>query len=192
VRQRPADVGCCREVGGEDAVALKRFHDSAHAKLVELALQALPERCDLLVGGRGLADDLGHVRGPLAHDAGVVGDEREPTPRVGLVDDVAKSGALGKLGRAPRRRRCAGSRARAAPRPWCRCSTGFPRASAARPPTTGSSATQDPNEVFIQVEFDSAQEEIAACERRSPRASSTALSDRMGPTVVEEAEAVGR
>src|ERR671936_624521 len=95
VRQRPADVGCCREVGGEDAVALERLRDSAHAELVELALEALPERCDLLVGGRGLADDLGHVRGPLAHDAGVVRDERESTPRVGLVDDLAIPGAFG-------------------------------------------------------------------------------------------------
>lgn len=72
--------------------------------------------------GRGLTDDLGHVRRPLAHDAGVARDERE----------------------------------------------------------------------LIQVEFDSIQEAIAARERLLSSGVLDRFSDRTGPTVVEEAEAVRR
>ena len=50
--------------------------------------------------------------------------------------------------------------------------------------------TEDPNEVFIQVEFDSAEEAIAARERLLSSGVLDRFSDRTGPTLVEEAEAV--
>ncbi len=50
--------------------------------------------------------------------------------------------------------------------------------------------TEDPNEVFIQVEFDSADEAIAARERLVLSGVLDRFSDKTGPTVVEEAEAV--
>jgi hypothetical protein len=50
--------------------------------------------------------------------------------------------------------------------------------------------TDDPNEVFIQVEFDSADEAIAARERLLSSGVLDRFSDKTGPTVVEEAEAV--
>lgn len=51
---------------------------------------------------------------------------------------------------------------------------------------------EDPNEVFIQVEFDSTEEAIAARERLLSSGVLDRFSDRTGPTVVEEAEAVRR
>ena len=50
--------------------------------------------------------------------------------------------------------------------------------------------TEDPNEVFIQVEFDSAAEAIAARERLLSSGVLDRFSDKTGPTVVEEAETV--
>ena len=52
--------------------------------------------------------------------------------------------------------------------------------------------TEDPNEVFIQVEFESAEEAIAARERLLSSGVLDRFADRTGPTVVEEAEAVRR
>ncbi len=52
--------------------------------------------------------------------------------------------------------------------------------------------TEDPNEVFIQVDFDSADEAIAARERLLSSGVLDRFSDKTGPTVVEEAEAVLR
>ena len=50
-------------------------------------------------------------------------------------------------------------------------------------------SSTDPNEVFIQVEFDSTEEAIAARERLLSSGVLDRFSDRTGPTVVEEAEA---
>jgi hypothetical protein len=50
--------------------------------------------------------------------------------------------------------------------------------------------SDDPNEVFIQVEFDSADEAIAARERLLSSGVLDRFPDKTGPTVVEEAEAV--
>jgi hypothetical protein len=50
----------------------------------------------------------------------------------------------------------------------------------------------DPNEVFIQVEFDSAEEAIAARQRLLSSGVLDRFPDKTGPTVVEEAETVGR
>jgi hypothetical protein len=50
----------------------------------------------------------------------------------------------------------------------------------------------DPNEVFIQVEFASTEEAIAARERLLSSGVLDRFPDRAGPTVVEEAEAVRR
>jgi hypothetical protein len=50
----------------------------------------------------------------------------------------------------------------------------------------------DPNEVFIQVEFDSTDEAVAARDRLVASGVLDRFADRSGPTVVEEAEAVGR
>ena len=50
----------------------------------------------------------------------------------------------------------------------------------------------DPNEVFIQVEFDSAEEALAARERLLSSGVLDRFPDRTGPTVAEEAEAVAR
>ena len=52
--------------------------------------------------------------------------------------------------------------------------------------------SDDPNEVFIQVEFDSSEEAIAARERLLSSGVLDRFPDRTGPTVVEEAEAVRR
>jgi hypothetical protein len=52
--------------------------------------------------------------------------------------------------------------------------------------------TDDPNEVFIQVEFDSTEEARAARERLLGSGVLDRFTDRTGPTVVEEAEAVRR
>ena len=52
--------------------------------------------------------------------------------------------------------------------------------------------SDDPNEVFIQVEFDSTEEAIAARERLLSSGVLDRFPDRTGPTVVEEAEAVRR
>jgi hypothetical protein len=52
--------------------------------------------------------------------------------------------------------------------------------------------TEDPNEVFIQVEFESTQEALAARERLLASGVLDRFSDKTGPTVVEEAEAVPR
>ena len=52
--------------------------------------------------------------------------------------------------------------------------------------------TDDPNEVFIQVEFASADEARAARERLLGSGVLDRFSDVTGPTVVEEAEAVTR
>jgi heme-degrading monooxygenase HmoA len=49
---------------------------------------------------------------------------------------------------------------------------------------------EDPNEVFIQVEFASAEEAKAGRERLLAAGVLERWSDRTGPTVVEEAEAV--
>jgi hypothetical protein len=50
----------------------------------------------------------------------------------------------------------------------------------------------DPNEVFIQIEFDSTEEAIAARERLLSSGVLDRFPDKTGPTVVEEAEAVRR
>jgi hypothetical protein len=50
--------------------------------------------------------------------------------------------------------------------------------------------TEDRNEVFIQVEFDSADKARAARERLLASGVLERFADRTGPTVVEEAEAV--
>ena len=52
--------------------------------------------------------------------------------------------------------------------------------------------SDDPNEVFIQVEFDSTEEAIAARERLLSSGVLDRFPDMTGPTVVEEAEAVRR
>ena len=52
--------------------------------------------------------------------------------------------------------------------------------------------SDDPNEVFIQVEFDSTEEAIAARERLLSSGVLDRFPDRTGPTVVDEAEAVRR
>jgi hypothetical protein len=49
---------------------------------------------------------------------------------------------------------------------------------------------ENPNEVFIQVEFDSIEEAIAARERLVASGVLDRFADRTGPTVVEEAETV--
>jgi hypothetical protein len=51
---------------------------------------------------------------------------------------------------------------------------------------------EDPNEVFIQVEFASADEAIAARERLLSSGVLDRFPDKTGPTIVEEAEAVRR
>jgi hypothetical protein len=51
--------------------------------------------------------------------------------------------------------------------------------------------TADPNEVFIQVEFDSAEEALAARDRLLSSGVLDRFSDKTGPTIVEEAEALG-
>ena len=48
--------------------------------------------------------------------------------------------------------------------------------------------SEDPNEVFIQVEFDSTNEALAARERLLSSGVLDRFSDKTGPTVVEEAE----
>jgi len=50
--------------------------------------------------------------------------------------------------------------------------------------------TEDPNEVFIQVDFDSADDAIAARELLLASGVLNRFSDLTGPTVVVEAEAV--
>jgi hypothetical protein len=50
--------------------------------------------------------------------------------------------------------------------------------------------SEDPNEVFIQVEFESTREALAARERLLSSGVLDRFSDKTGPTVVEEAEAV--
>jgi hypothetical protein len=50
----------------------------------------------------------------------------------------------------------------------------------------------DPNEVFIQVEFASADEAKAGRERLHASGVLDRFQDKTGPTVVEEAEAVSR
>ncbi len=50
---------------------------------------------------------------------------------------------------------------------------------------------ENPNEVFIQVHFESAEEAAAARERLVRSGVLDRFSDLSGPTVVEEAEAVG-
>lgn len=50
---------------------------------------------------------------------------------------------------------------------------------------------ENPNEVFIEVHFDSAQAALAARERLVRSGVLDRFSDLSGPTVVEEAEAVG-
>jgi hypothetical protein len=51
---------------------------------------------------------------------------------------------------------------------------------------------EDPNEVFIQVDFETADEAIAARDRLLSSGVLNRFSDKTGPTVVEEAEAIGR
>jgi hypothetical protein len=51
---------------------------------------------------------------------------------------------------------------------------------------------EDPGEVFIQVEFDSTDEALAARDRLVASGVLDRFADRSGPTVVEEAEAAGR
>jgi hypothetical protein len=53
-------------------------------------------------------------------------------------------------------------------------------------------STTNPNEVFIQVEFDSIQEATAARERLLASGVLDRFTDKTGPTVVEEAEAIRR
>ncbi len=50
----------------------------------------------------------------------------------------------------------------------------------------------DPSEVFVQVEFDSTEEALAARDRLVASGVLDRFADRSGPTVVEEAEAVRR
>jgi hypothetical protein len=50
----------------------------------------------------------------------------------------------------------------------------------------------NPNEVFIQVEFDSTEEAQAARERLVASGVLSRFADKSGPTVVETAEAVAR
>jgi hypothetical protein len=52
--------------------------------------------------------------------------------------------------------------------------------------------SDDPNEVYIQVEFDSTEEAIAARDRLLSSGVLDRFPDKTGPTVVEEAEAVRR
>lgn len=52
--------------------------------------------------------------------------------------------------------------------------------------------SENPNEVFIEVEFRSTQDAIEARERLLASGVLDRFSDRTGPTVVEEAEAVRR
>jgi len=52
--------------------------------------------------------------------------------------------------------------------------------------------SEDSNEVFIQVEFDSAEEALAARERLLSSGVLDRFADKTGPTVVEEAETVHR
>jgi hypothetical protein len=52
--------------------------------------------------------------------------------------------------------------------------------------------TDDPNEVFIQVEFDSTEDAIAARERLLGSGVLDRFSDLTGPTVAEEAEVARR
>ncbi len=52
--------------------------------------------------------------------------------------------------------------------------------------------SENPNEVFIEVEFDSTQEALAARERLVSSGVLDRFSDKTGPTVVEECEAVRR
>jgi hypothetical protein len=51
---------------------------------------------------------------------------------------------------------------------------------------------ENPNEVFVQVHFDSVEEAVAARERLVGSGVLDRFSDLTGPTVVEEAENVGR
>ena len=53
-------------------------------------------------------------------------------------------------------------------------------------------SVENPNEVFIQVEFSSADEAAAARERLLASGVLDRFSDKAGPTVVEEAEVVSR
>jgi hypothetical protein len=53
-------------------------------------------------------------------------------------------------------------------------------------------SVDNPNEVFIQVEFDSTEEARAARERLVASAVLARFADKSGPTVVETAEAVAR
>jgi hypothetical protein len=53
-------------------------------------------------------------------------------------------------------------------------------------------SVENPNEVFIQVEFASADEAAAARERLLASGVLDRFSDKTGPTVVEEAEVVSR
>jgi hypothetical protein len=48
----------------------------------------------------------------------------------------------------------------------------------------------DPNEVYIQIEFDSRDEAVTARERLLASGVLDRFADKTGPTVVEEAEAV--
>jgi hypothetical protein len=52
-------------------------------------------------------------------------------------------------------------------------------------------SADDPNEVFIQVEFDSLEEAVAGRERLLASGVLDRFSDKSGPTVVVEAETVG-
>ena len=53
-------------------------------------------------------------------------------------------------------------------------------------------SVDDPNEVFIQVEFASADDAVAARDRLVSSGVLDRFADRSGPTVVEEAEAFAR
>ena len=50
--------------------------------------------------------------------------------------------------------------------------------------------TENPNEVFIQLEFDSADEARAARERLLASGVLDRFADKTGPTIVEQAEAI--
>ena len=52
--------------------------------------------------------------------------------------------------------------------------------------------SEDPNEIFIQVEFDTTEEALAARDRLLSSGVLDRFPDKTGPTVVEEAEAVRR
>jgi hypothetical protein len=52
-------------------------------------------------------------------------------------------------------------------------------------------SVENPNEVFVQVHFDSAEAAFAARERLVRSGVLDRFTDRSGPTVVEEAETVG-